>query len=287
MKIFSPRFFLFHRVERCSRRNRSSRVARPDHFSVFPFRAFIHFWRVAQTERPRLRLDRVSLARVCSDERWSREVKDRVEAYRRDVRRGVNPFEGAFPLWRNEQFVAAVVDAFEKTPGDPGRLATFAETERAVLLEAQRRELRLLNQRDARERGEDTEAERATCTAIAPTDALKKAGADETRRDPDDFTSENCTVAQSHENDALAAGLGEDDGEEVEVEGDVAVEEGPGGIPKASLAARIPTPTRTQSTQSLTLALTLAPYKKASLFDFGTTYPCQFIPDEVNWLASP
>ena len=152
-------------------------------------------------------------------------MKDRVEAYRRDVRRGVNPFEGAFPLWRNEQFVAAVVDAFEKTPGDPGRLATFAETERAVLLEAQRRELRLLNQRDARERGEDTEAERATCTAIAPTDALK-AGADETRRDPDDFTSENCTVAQSHENDALAAGLGEDDGEEVEVEGDVAVEEG-------------------------------------------------------------
>ena len=78
-------------------------------------------------------------------------MKDRVEAYRRDVRRGVNPFEGAFPLWRNEQFVAAVVDAFENTPGDPGRLATFAETERAVLLEAQRRELRLLNQRDARE----------------------------------------------------------------------------------------------------------------------------------------
>ena len=160
-------------------------------------------------------------------------MKDRVEAYRRDVRRGVNPFEGAFPLWRNEQFVAAVVDAFENTPGDPGRLATFAETERAVLLEAQRRELRLLNQRDARERGEDTEAERATCTAIATTEALK-AGADETRpRDPDDFTSENCLArsrfdkdGQSHENDALAAGLGEDDGEEVEVEGDVAVEEG-------------------------------------------------------------
>ena len=122
-------------------------------------------------------------------------MKDRVEAYRRDVRRGVNPFEGAFPLWRNEQFVAAVVDAFENTPGDPGRLATFAETERAVLLEAQRRELRLLNQRDARERGEDTEAERATCTAIATTEALK-AGADETRpRDPDDFTSENCPRA--------------------------------------------------------------------------------------------
>ena len=132
-------------------------------------------------------------------------MKDRVEAYRRDVRSGVNPFDGAFPLWRNEQFVAAVVDAFEATPSDPSRLATFAETERLVLLEAQRRELRLLNQRDARERGEDAEAERATCTAIAPTNAARG------------FTSEN---------DALAAGLGEDDGEEVEVEGDVAVEEG-------------------------------------------------------------
>ena len=148
----------------------------------------------------------------------------------------MNPFDGAFPLWRNEQFVAAVVDAFEATPSDPSRLATFAETERAVLLEAQRRELRLLNQRDARERGEDAEAERATCTAIAPTDAaLLKSGADRLRRrDPDGFTSENCLAlrsrfdknGQSHENDALAAGLGEDDGEEVEVEGDVAVEEG-------------------------------------------------------------
>ena len=77
------------------------------------------------------------------------EVRDRVEAYRRDVRAGVNPFDGAFPLWRNEQFVAATTEALKSHPsGDGGsRLATFAEMERAVLLEAQRRELRFLNQR--------------------------------------------------------------------------------------------------------------------------------------------
>ena len=114
-EIFSPRFFLFHSVpfpirpvrvfetafffsprrtcEKTKKSNLASSFARP------PF--------VSQKKKPRLRLDREALARVSSDERWSREVRDRVEAYRRDVRAGVNPFHGAFPLWRNEQFVAA------------------------------------------------------------------------------------------------------------------------------------------------------------------------------------
>ena len=171
---------------------------------LFPFRS--------QTEKPRLCLDRARLARLSSDECWSGEVKARVEAYRRDVRRGVNPFEGAFPLWRNEQFVAATTRL--KTRGDPSLLASFAEMEREVLLEAQRRELRLLNRRDAAKRGEDAEEERGTCTAIpltTPSEAAARA---------------ECSGRSLPDPHALAAGLGEDDGEEPEVEGDAAAKEG-------------------------------------------------------------
>ena len=139
-------------------------------------------------------------------------MKARVEAYRRDVLRGANPFEGAFPLWRNEQFVAATTRL--KSRGDPSALASFAEMEQAVLLEAQRRELRFLNQRDAAERGEDAEEERDTCTAAPPTAPTA--------------ISAGARADRSLESDlhALAAGLGEDDGEELEVEGDAAIEEG-------------------------------------------------------------
>ena len=124
----------------------------------------------------------------------------------------MNPFEGAFPLWRNEQFVAATTRL--KTRGDPSLLASFAEMEREVLLEAQRRELRLLNRRDAAKRGEDAEEERGTCTAIpltTPSEAAARA---------------ECSGRSLPDPHALAAGLGEDDGEEPEVEGDAAAKEG-------------------------------------------------------------
>ena len=149
-------------------------------------------------------------------------MRDRVEAYRRDVRAGVNPFDGAFPLWRNEQFVAATTEALKSHPsGDGGsRLATFAEMERAVLLEAQRRELRFLNQRDAAARGggDDAEEDEPTCTAVAPMPPVAPMSPADASPEAERKHTENLVV--------LAAGLGEDDGEELELEGDAALEEG-------------------------------------------------------------
>jgi hypothetical protein len=153
-------------------------------------------------------------------------VRDRVEAYRRDVRAGVNPFHGAFPLWRNEQFVAATTELIKShgpTRGDGGkRLATFAEMEQAVLLEAQRRELRFLNQRDAEERGlNDVEEEEPTCTAVVSMPPVAPL------LSPADKSSPEAERGVSPENlHKLAAGLGEDDGEELDIEGDAALEEG-------------------------------------------------------------
>ena len=198
--------------EKTKKSNLASSFARP------PF--------VSQKKKPRLRLDREALARVSSDARWSREVRDRVEAYRRDVRAGVNPFHGAFPLWRNEQFVAATTELIKShgpTRGDGGkRLATFAEMEQAVLLEAQRRELRFLNQRDAEERRlNDVEEEEPTCTAVVSMPPVAPLLC------PADKSSPEAERVVSPENlHKLAAGLGEDDGEELDIEGDAALEEG-------------------------------------------------------------
>ena len=105
-----------------------------------------------------------------------------LESYRADLRRGKNPFEGAFPLWRNEQFRAATLSE------DPVKLETYAKIERAIMTAAEREETRRRNAADA------AAGDEATFTGVG--------GA------------------------ALAAGLGEDDGEEVDIEGTVAIEEG-------------------------------------------------------------
>ena len=138
----------------------------------------------------------------------------------------MNPFHGAFPLWRNEQFVAATTELIKShgpTRGDGGkRLATFAEMEQAVLLEAQRRELRFLNQRDAEERRlNDVEEEEPTCTAVVSMPPVAPL------LSPADKSSPEAERVVSPENlHKLAAGLGEDDGEELDIEGDAALEEG-------------------------------------------------------------
>ena len=129
-----------------------------------------------------LRLDYEALARLSSAQEWSEEVAGCLESYRADLRRGKNPFEGAFPLWRNEQFRAATLSE------DPVKLETYAKIERAIMTAAEREETRRRNAADA------ATGDEATFTGVG--------GA------------------------ALAAGLGEDDGEEVDIEGTVAIEEG-------------------------------------------------------------
>ena len=69
-----------------------------------------------------LRLDYEALARLSSAQGWSEEVAGCLESYRADLRRGKNPFEGAFPLWRNEQFRAATLSE------DPVKLETYARS---------------------------------------------------------------------------------------------------------------------------------------------------------------
>ena len=66
-----------------------------------------------------------------------------LESYRADLRRGKNPFEGAFPLWRNEQFRAATLSE------DPVKLETYAKIERAIMTAAEREETRRRNAADA------------------------------------------------------------------------------------------------------------------------------------------
>ena len=101
-------------------------------------------------------------------------------------------------------------------------MATFAEMEQAVLLEAQRRELRFLNQRDAEERRlNDVEEEEPTCTAVVSMPPVAPL------LSPADKSSPEAERVVSPENlHKLAAGLGEDDGEELDIEGDAALEEG-------------------------------------------------------------
>ena len=83
--------------------------------------------------------------------------------YRHDLRRGVNPFEGAFPLWRNEQFRAATMS------DDPNELERFAAVERAVMSAAEREETIALNARDAaRGAAIDDDATRVTLGLSAP-----------------------------------------------------------------------------------------------------------------------
>ena len=100
-----------------------------------------------------------------------------LESYRA-LRRGKNPFEGAFPLWRNEQFRAATLNE------DPVKLETYAKIERAIMTAAEREETRAR----AASRGEDG----AFTASAAP-------------RSPRDWAN---------------------DGEEVDIEGTVAIEEG-------------------------------------------------------------
>jgi len=170
-----------------------------------------------------LRLDCEELARLSSSQTWSEEVVGCLNNYRHDLRRGVNPFEGAFPLWRNEQFRAATMS------DDPNELERFAAVERAVMSAAEREETIALNARDAaRGAAIDDDATRVTLGLSAPgpeaaggrvPEAVEKEAVVKESR----AAAERTEVVDPN---ALATGLGEDDGEECAVEGEVAVEEG-------------------------------------------------------------
>ena len=170
-----------------------------------------------------LRLDCEELARLCSSQTWSEEVVGCLNNYRHDLRRGVNPFEGAFPLWRNEQFRAATMS------DDPNELERFAAVERAVMSAAEREETIALNARDAaRGAAIDDDATRVTLglSAPGPEEAggrLPEAVVADAPEKESRAAAERTEVVDPN---ALATGLGEDDGEECAVEGEVAVEEG-------------------------------------------------------------
>ena len=109
--------------------------------------------------KPSLRLDRDELAVIANTKEWSEEAKACLEEYRKKVESGVNPFEDALPLWRQEQFMAAT------TSPDPTRKETYEAINAAIMEEAGKERERQTKAKEASDaNGTDANANVAVVT---------------------------------------------------------------------------------------------------------------------------